>query len=162
MLAKDSTAASASLAVRPSTLEGAGRGLFVTAPLPRGAVITDFDGERVDRAQAMSRNPSHMRVVLYQFLYIDGLREPLPGRGWGSFANDPRDPQRVNAAFRNVWPWRGAPTPRVALCATRALRPGEEVFVSYGRDYWARLADAQQHSKCSRQNIWKQVAARAT
>lgn len=134
--------------VAPSTLlPHAGLGLFAARDFAPGEVLSLYDGELVDRGTALARDPSHMRVVLLHCMYIDGLRAPLPQRGWGSFANDPRGTQvRANACYALHTGARGAATllPCVVLRATRAVKRHDEVLVSYGSSYWARMAHASE------------------
>jgi hypothetical protein len=164
----DLRAARASLATighgveaRASTLGAeAGLGLFVTSPIAAGALITEYDGERIDWKTARERSASHIRSVQKLRTAIDGLRVPETGRGGGSFANDTvllaqstttnivRSPTNAafvtlklkaddteEAAFSNIAAERIA----VALVATRDIAADEEVFVSYGDDYWKKL-----------------------
>lgn len=115
--------------VRPSPI--AGLGLFATRLIPKGTLITYYDGERVDWAEAKRRSWSHMRGVAFGHEAIDGLRTPVPGRGAGSFCNHADARPQQNATF-----W--ARDDQVFVKALVDIEPGAEVLVSYGRGYWSR------------------------
>jgi hypothetical protein len=121
--------------VQRSTLNGAGLGLFTVRPFERGALITQYDGRVIARAEALDLRAqgrdSHVRTLETGHTAIDGLREPLLGRGGGSFANQAPPPLTPNARY-----WTSAELqPRVWLRATRRIEPGEEVWVAYGARY---------------------------
>jgi len=126
------------VSVRASLVPGAGRGLFVDRAFGRGAVLTEYAGARITRAQADRRRAadpaaaSHMRRTGDQRWVIDGLRVPVVGEGGASFANQaPGHRSENNAVFRNIGD-------RVYLIATKPLARNQEVFTWYGTDYvWA-------------------------
>lgn len=113
---------------------GAGLGVFATQFIARGSLITWYAGTYLwnPRAEELG-TASHVRTVLHGFLAIDGIREPVHGAGAGSFVNAASRAARVNARYRvdDV-------ALRVAIVATRDIAEGEEVLVTYGRDYWRR------------------------
>ncbi len=128
--------------LRPSGIPRAGRGLFATRAFPRGAFITRYDGELITRDVANRRREqgldTHIRTLHEgSYFVIDGLRSDSAGMGGGAFANDSRDPKTTNAKW-----WTGPKNPAnplmtfVYLQAARDIRPGEEIFVSYGKGYW--------------------------
>ena len=61
--------------------------------------------------------------------FIDGLRQPIEGRGGGSFANHSSSP---NAEYRVVPHSHGGVRSRMFLFALQRIGPDEEVFVKYG------------------------------
>lgn len=133
------------LRVGPSTIEGAGCGLFATKRFKKNKLITGMEGRTIDKRQAdaLRAKGQHqwIRALLLQDLYVNGLR----CRKWGvkgvagaSFANDSRNAATNNSTFHSVdkvgkveWV-----TPIIALKATRDIKRREEIFVSYGRTYW--------------------------
>lgn len=132
--------------VAPSTLPGAGRGLFADRDFAPGDWVTGMDGAVFGGKDAARRNvargwpASHLRTLVPGAWWLDGLREddPPAGAGGGSYANDARGPGN-NARLVVV---RDAALPTlgvVFLRATRAIPRGAEVCVSYGRGYWRRV-----------------------
>ena len=141
------------LEVRPSDLPESGdgpvgNGLFATVDFSKGDVITIYDGEVISSKEAKAvdangrplRAQTHMKNIDHHSV-IDGLKHPVPGRGGGSFMNDPRDQRRrfpynakmvcvacVGARGRNAGIGRG-----VHVVATRPIRAGDEIYAPYGR-----------------------------
>lgn len=128
--------------VAASTIQGAGLGLFAARGFDKHELLTEYDGERITHAQALALRQqgeaTHVRVVSTFFAYINGLKEPIDGRGGGSFANDidrSKSLRRCNAVFATrVDSWSGET--KVFLKAERAIRAGEEIWIAYGRGYW--------------------------
>lgn len=130
--------------VAPSTLPGAGRGLFVRSDVARGDRLTEYDGELIDHTEAMRRRnavprrDSHIRNlgggVYADAASIDPQRPA--GAGLGGFANDGTPSGRQNnAEMIQVWDSRCARY-RVLVIAISNIKAGQEVLLSYGRDYW--------------------------
>lgn len=134
--------------VGPSRIPGAGLGLFAHDPgaeagervFGRGERVIPYEGEtasvRTER-QAIARDPGRR---VYALDYSAGRRaytvdgsDPLRSSA-ARYANDAKAPGtpkgvRNNADFRIL---DGAPW----LCASRAIRNGEEILVEYGSGYW--------------------------
>lgn len=138
------------LSVRMSLIPNAGAGLFAEQCFRRGCLITEYVGsqsliwkEQARReAQQDPARASHWRGLDSGWV-IDGLRIPVIGMGGGSFANDGRSNQANNARYVELLAANGVDS-RVFLRATRDIRAGEEILVSYGRSYW-RAMDGVQH-----------------
>lgn len=123
------------VSVRPSRMAGGGKGLFADRVFAKGDIITRYSGRKISRSEADrlrredAGNASHMRKTGDQRFIIDGLREPVVGRGGGSFANQAHGPADANnAKFHNVG---GG----VVLVATKPIRRGGEVTIFYGTDF---------------------------
>lgn len=142
--------ATTGLEVRPSSLPRAGMGLFYQGcrALRAGDVITFYSGkELVTTAAYESRYDPQVdaRGVETEFgvssecgrwCLDGGSTMNFPGR----WINDARDPTRTNAAFG---PFRTASDvvalhgrACIPIVATKTVRPGQELFLSYGRAYW--------------------------
>jgi len=82
---------------------GSGNGLWTCRPFHKNDLITEYCGPLIDYEKACKLRKqgkhTHVRVLNSQWLYINGLQEPLPGVGGASFANDARDPDVNNSAF---------------------------------------------------------------
>ena len=118
--------------VKASTLgeKIAGRGAFVDRPVVRGALITEYAGCRVWHREdvCLLRAQTHV-ISLRPFgldYFIDGLRDPVLGRGAGSFINRPNQAEHCNATFDCVDGF-------VFARALRDIASGEEIFVNYGK-----------------------------
>lgn len=148
--------ASRGVRIRPSTVPGAGKGLFAMArprPRPRrrgghaqndrgaasilfrpGDVIAEYDGEVVAKAELDRRYGDHTApygIHVRGEVYEDGACR----RGTAAMANHATG-TGVNARFSYRYAARNAGAPvRSVLRATRPIRDGEEILVNYGDDY---------------------------
>ncbi|KIY98211.1 hypothetical protein MNEG_9752 [Monoraphidium neglectum] len=79
--------------VKKSSIALAGNGLFAARPFARGDLITEYVGRLIshEEAQLLRARRAHT--------HIDGLKDPQPGEGGGSFANDARDGAAINSAY---------------------------------------------------------------
>lgn len=89
--------------VLPSSILGAGNGLWATRGFRKGEWITEYDGVVIDRQLACRMREqgldSHVRTLSSQWDCIAGLKVPLRGCGGASFANDGRSTRLNNATF---------------------------------------------------------------
>lgn len=132
--------AGAAFRIGPSSLEGAGRGVFANRALPRNFIVTWFDGDKVERdAYATSTETEYRRTLVAHESCVDGIREPSAGRGAGSFLNHGHG-DAVNCRFKRVECNDGT-VPVLVIATTRDVAAGEELLVSYGTGYWKRAAD---------------------
>lgn len=120
------------VAVSASTIPGAGLGLFATRAFASGALVTAFDGELLSPAELRAAE-LRTHTVQHDGLIVAGLREPVLGRGGGSFANDCTGSlvgRRPNAELH----LHELDLGRLFLRVRRGQRiePGDEIFVSYG------------------------------
>lgn len=123
------------LEVKPSTISGAGMGLFCTQAFKRNSYITFYDGETITRGQALERRSrgkdTHIRSVGLMGDCIDGYTGATvrPGCGGASLANDGLLPEKNNCRLENsngiAW-----------LRANQDISVGEELLCSYGKLYW--------------------------
>lgn len=114
--------------VRESNVHG--NGLFALRTIHKNEVITYYDGDLLDWNEAARAScKRYMRGLCHGHSAIDGLRNPVSGRGAGSFCNHS---QNSNACFwkRNDIVW---------IKALRDISALEEICVNYGRHYWKRL-----------------------
>ena len=127
------------LQVEPSTIDGAGNGLFTTVPIPKGAIVCYYTGFR-HHYQSQKRLKDRTYIMKLQNGWPkfdrknDGFVDALPTKDvLARFINDPRLEERCNVAFEHI------KEPDIWHCpvvAQRDISPGEELFVSYGPRYW--------------------------
>lgn len=119
--------------VAPSTIPGAGLGLFARRAIPAGTTIQDvtYTG-RVMSLSEVRKLPEVERdyVLCFHFnVHVDARNE---FGSLGRYINDPyTEPGRRNAKFEKHVAERFA-----ELRTTRAVEPGDEIFVDYGEGYW--------------------------
>ena len=116
------------LRVTKSTVAGAGSGLFATRDFAEGDHLADYTGDELIIRQGSDGGP--YCLALTQRRAIDAAPT---NTGYGRWANDPRGSNGGPNAEFVLNPARG--TGR--LRATARIRKGDEIFVSYGRMYWA-------------------------
>ena len=114
------------LRIKPSSVPGAGLGLFATEDFSRTDNIAPYTGEQLTRAAVEQRYGDERG----EYVLCRDSKRCIDSRATNSsaarFANDSRGTDfRNNARFRAL-----------RLEATRRIRPGDEIFVAYGRDYW--------------------------
>ncbi|CAJ1372424.1 unnamed protein product [Effrenium voratum] len=118
--------------VRPSLLgEDAGKGLFVLQAVPAGQVLCEYRGKLLCTAEAMRLEDKSYLMRVGPQEYIDA-REDI--EVLARFINDCRNPAVHNVRFEKR-PGEG----RALVVAARPIRAGEELFVDYGKWYWASL-----------------------
>lgn len=111
--------------VKPSTISGAGNGLFAKRIFRRGEYITLYEGELLTRHAAKLR-PVLTHMASREGIVIDGLKLPIRGRGGGSFANGAKHVYETNAyicAYLGI----------LVLRARLDIEIDTEIIVCYGR-----------------------------
>ncbi|KAH8741558.1 SET domain containing protein [Cryptosporidium ryanae] len=131
-----------------STLgRSAGLGLFSDRHFEKNEIITEFVGWVIDRNEALrlrsEGKATHICDLIKPSLYLDGEKDPKPFIGGGSFANDGSTFLGGPGNNSKFWKWydeREGRT-RVFLKATQEIKPNEEIFVGYCKDYWVDFAE---------------------
>jgi hypothetical protein len=139
------------LEVRESSI--AGLGLFADQPIRKGALITEYGGRLVGRAEAeqlrLRGEDTHLRAVILGFQALDSrVQGPIFTPQYytenhlaAGFANE--QPAAKNAEYVNengvgrLHPYSdyAVAGDRVYLKALRNIEPGEEILTDYGRTY---------------------------
>lgn len=144
------------LEVRPSTIEGAGNGLFARQFIPQGVLFECYGLKkdafwiRVRRIPATQDHPEkmvrrtlgtglEMYVVELKKLRVNahgeeekGLLIPGPFDCFGRYANDVFGSQIHNAEFVEL----DGPRAGVWMVSVMPIFPKHEIFISYGKPYW--------------------------
>lgn len=111
--------------VSESRIEGAGNGLFASKWYKRGDYITQYDGEIVTKKEALLR-PCLTHMAGREGVIVDGLKDPILGRGGGSFANGSRLSRGANAEIVSCLGY-------LVVRAKEDIPSGSEIIVCYGR-----------------------------
>jgi uncharacterized protein len=123
------------LLVKKSKLIGAGLGLFTKVSIAKGTRITEYKG-RLQPWREMKKADGHNGYLLRvnRSWVIDAL--PFK-KSLSRYANDARGLIRVPGLQNNAdYIVDGL---RCYLEAKRSIRKGEEILVSYGREYWTLI-----------------------
>lgn len=130
------------LEIKKSRIPGAGKGLFAKVLFKRGDRVIEYTGEELTWAQCKKRNEQmHGGIGAYYF-YISERKcvdaQNCPD-SLARYANDAAGIVRLpgirnNARFEVI---KGKPY----IIASRNIKPGDEIFVAYGKDYWDAMRD---------------------
>jgi hypothetical protein len=120
------------LVIKRSQLSGAGMGLFTRVDIPKGGRIVEYAGRRKkwkDVKHLDGHNGYLLRLNRTTAIDAKPMRS-----GKGRYANDANGISRVPGLRNNAeYLIYGN---RVFIEATRNIRRGEEIFVSYGKAFW--------------------------
>ena len=127
------------LSIKKSQIPNAGSGLWAEKNFKRGEDIVLYDGEKVTWKECERRNRAQPGMGSYYLFVsktkcIDAQHTPSAK---GRYANDAKGLTRLeglrnNARYEVV---KG----QVFIKASRNIKAGEEIFVSYGTSYWNTL-----------------------
>lgn len=129
------------LIVKKSKLPKAGKGLFTTRDIEKDAIVCEYEGEKLTWKECLKRNDEQKDKGAY-FFYINSkncVDAQYTVWALGRYANDAAGPGRV-AGVRNNSRYeviKGKPYIR----ASRKIRAGSEILVSYGKEYWEALLE---------------------
>jgi hypothetical protein len=109
--------------IAPSTIQGAGYGLFSTQPFTEGSYPCVFGACYDSHIQHASHNDT---------VYDDGVHVSIGNRNkdYGCWCNDPLDENLVNCTIRHD----GKNQHRLKV--RWDISAGEELFIDYGEEFW--------------------------
>ena len=122
------------LDVRPSTIGKlvAGFGLFTTREFRARGVVCIYEGDLYRTKDAIRLKDKSYLMRLGPQCYVDTLnRSDVPAR----YINDCRNPLLYNVYFD-----KRPEDCRAYVVASRNIQKGEELFVDYGKRYWAAFS----------------------
>ncbi len=122
------------LLVKKSTLPQAGKGLFTTKRILKDEKIVEYKGEIIDWKEYEKRVKEDKDGYLFYInkkRCIDAFNTP---QHKARYANDAAGLSRMkglkNNAVYEIF------EDKCYIVATRTIEAGEEIFVSYSKDYW--------------------------
>jgi len=120
------------LSVKKSGIPGSGLGLFTVEWILKGACIVEYKG-RLEKWSEVKHQDGYNGYLLR--VNTRWAINALPyKRALGRFANDAKGLNRNEKLSNNAeYLLEGK---RCFLFAKRDIEPGEEILVSYGREYW--------------------------
>lgn len=122
------------LFVQSSSIPSAGAGLFTAIPIHRGEIIAVFQGDLLSPAEAKER-ASTAKDAYFVSLLDGSTMDSMHTECFAKYANDAEGPGGSRLRNNAVITLNDEDEP--CLVATRTIKAGGEVFVSYGKDYWA-------------------------
>lgn len=116
-----------------SQIENAGMGLYTAIKIYKNEIIAVFHGEIInnsERKKRIEKNIHHYFVVLLNGKTMDSMSTDC----FAKYANDANGTNRSlyeNNSFISL-----DEKDRPCIVASRTLKAGEEIFCSYGDNYW--------------------------
>ena len=123
------------LKVKKSLIPGAGKGLFTTIPIKKGEKVIEYLGEIIDWEEyerRVERDEDGYLFFINKNKCIDAFNTP---EHIARFANDAAGITKVKG-LKNNTEYNIEGKKRCFIIAKRNINAGEEIFVSYTREYW--------------------------
>nr|QQV29729.1 hypothetical protein K-LCC10_0474 [Kaumoebavirus] len=122
------------LEVKPSTIEGAGLGLFAMRDFDEDDVVCQYGSRGWFPAKGLARvyGPTSNYVYLYETGRGHRIDTAVK-RTIASFINDNFDKGKINCEFRE---YEDRKSSEVFIEACAPIKKGDELFVDYGEGYW--------------------------
>jgi len=124
------------LFVGPSTIPGAGQGLFTRTAIPKGTRIIQYTGkistwEEADHQEGLN---AYIYFVSDDYVIDASKRKKSLGR----YANDARGMKKIKGISNNseYVEIEGKNGVRVYIDAMKNIPAGSEILVGYGKEYW--------------------------
>lgn len=124
------------LEVKESSLPNAGMGLFTKINLNKGDIVTEYKGRRCTWKQVEDDVDNGYIYHIDDENVIDAKKVM---KSFGRYANDALGLMRIKGITNNAE--YVEENNRVYIVAKRNLKPGDEVFVPYGRLYWKQVKE---------------------
>jgi uncharacterized protein len=125
-----------SLYIDKSTLPGAGKGLFTKKTIKKDEIICYFSGELIDEEEAEIRDVG-IRGHYFVQLASGKILDTYHASSFGKWVNDAKDKRKNNGKIYTTLSGK-----RAYISATKTIQPGSEIFVDYGKQYWADIKQA--------------------
>jgi uncharacterized protein len=119
------------LFIAPSTLPGAGKGLFTHVYIRKGTIITEYKG-RMQTWEEVRHQVDNDYIYYIDRQHVINA-EPTTD-ALGRYANDGEGTIKVNGVSNNARYFKIGTS--VYLRATVDIAAGSEILVKYGKGYW--------------------------
>jgi hypothetical protein len=125
------------LFIKKSTLPHAGLGLFSNTHFNKGDFMDEYKGKKLFKEEAENlSNKTYVMEVEKDTCYIDAID---PHSCMCRYANDLRPIDRKKYAYKyNARFYHDEKQNKIVLFAWKPIYPGQEIFVSYGSNYWSK------------------------
>ena len=120
------------LEVKRSTIPGAGKGLFTKKKIEKGRYITEYTGTISTWKEVNHENGSNLYIYYVNRNHVIDASKHT--KSVARYANDAKGIQRPKG-FRNNAQYV-TENGRVFIQALVDINAGEEILVSYGKEYW--------------------------
>lgn len=121
------------LVVKKSSLKGAGKGLFTTKSIPKGTRIVEYKGKVTTWEEASSGRGFNGYIYYVNKNHVIDAKKTLTALA--RYANDARGLSKIEGLSNNS-KYVQDDDNRVYIESFRNIEAGDEIFVSYGKEYW--------------------------
>ena len=119
------------LFVKPSTIPGAGKGLFTKTDIPKGTRIVEYKGRRTVWKDVKNDSDNYYLYTINNNNVIDARRSLT---ALARYANDAKGLVKIKGITNNaVYVNEGN---RAFIEATKNIPAGSEILVDYTKPYW--------------------------
>ncbi len=123
------------LYVNESQIEGAGKGLFTAIKIFKDEIISVFKGEILSATEIKKRIKNNADA--YFINMVDGrIMDSMNTKCFAKYANDAQGISK--SRFKNNAVISLDENDNVCIVATKNIKAGEEIFCSYGKQYWEK------------------------
>ncbi|HEU5366648.1 MAG TPA: SET domain-containing protein [Hanamia sp.] len=135
------------LVIKKSKIPGAGNGLFTTIFIPKGTRIIEYKGRITSWRDVLNGKEFNAYVYYVNRNHvIDAMKRK---KSLGRYANDATGLTKIDGISNNTR--YVVEDNRVFIEAKKDIQAGEEILVSYGREYWQVIKDNQRIEAESKQ-----------
>jgi len=124
------------LEVKESTITNAGKGLYTNVDIKRGELICEFTGKFISNEEVETLLNDNK--LLYLIYWDDDVTLDVENSDClAKYANDAEGFMKINGLKNNskiVFEDN-----RCFIMATKNIKKGQEIFVSYGKEYWDNI-----------------------
>ncbi len=131
------------LSIKKSKIPGAGKGLFAEELIKRGEKVIEYTGDVITWKECQKRNEG-MKDGFGAYYFYVSEKKCIDAQNHldslARYANDAAGFVRIegmknNARYEII---KGKPY----IVASRNLNPSDEIYVSYGKEYWDALRES--------------------
>ena len=120
------------LVIKKSRLKNAGKGLFTKSFIPKGSRIVEYLGKLSSWKDVDHRGGKN--VYIYYINRNHVIDAYTYKKAFARYANDAGGISKVKGIRNNARYEKDGL--KVYITAARDIQPGEEIYVTYGKEYW--------------------------
>lgn len=124
------------LEVKESKIKGAGKGLFTKVHIKKGQLISRFTGELIEneKVEDLNSNEKFLYLIEWDEKYTLNVEH---SNCFAKYANDAEGIKKTKMFSNNSeMCWKKND---LFLRAIKDIKEGDEIYVSYGKQYWENL-----------------------
>jgi len=130
------------LVVKPSTIPGAGNGLFTTVAIEKGTRIVEYKG-RITTWKEVEWDSENKYIYTVNPKHVIDASKTL--KALARYANDARGLTRIKGVTNNcIYVNDGL---HAYIESVKPIPAGAEIFVEYGKEYWDVIKENMRNEK---------------